>query len=215
MMIGLFIVNFQVPPSARYIYGCVLKISPTRYLSGYILNIYLYNLSWLPLGSNVLVFDFLYSVCACETLLFEDLANSSYRNDQTFFCQSPVQLLGAKFCFLSFRNDFLFHPNRCFIRACLWYGSLWFQGILTIPLVCGKPSFQTPFAVWTYLSHIYQLHPLFRYRFYPPQTLFFNCFRHTYRHFPILGETAISPCTLPRGLDIISTSCPLSIKSVI
>jgi len=37
-MIGLFIVNFQVPPSARYIYGGVLKISPTRYLSGYILN---------------------------------------------------------------------------------------------------------------------------------------------------------------------------------
>jgi len=38
-MIGLFIVNFQVPPSARYIYGGVLKISPTRYLSGYILHI--------------------------------------------------------------------------------------------------------------------------------------------------------------------------------
>ena len=109
-------------------------------------------------------------------------------NDQTFFCQSPVQLLGAKFCFLSFRNDSLFHPNRCFIRTCLWYGSLWFQGILTIPLVCGKPSLETPFAVQTYFLYIYQLHPLFRYRFYPPQSLFFDCFCHTYCHFPILGE---------------------------
>ena len=61
-------VNFQVPPSARYIYGGVLEISPTRYLSGYILNIYLYNLSWLPLGSNVLVLHLLDSVFASQAL---------------------------------------------------------------------------------------------------------------------------------------------------
>ena len=80
MMIGLFIVNFQVPPSARYIYGGVLKISPTRYLSGYILHIDLYNLSWLPLGSNVLVLHLLDSVFASQALLFDDLANCSYWN---------------------------------------------------------------------------------------------------------------------------------------
>jgi len=81
----------------------------------------------------------------------------------------------------------------------------------SIKVYCS-PSFQTPFAVWTYLSHIYQLHPLFRYRFYPPQTLFFDCFCHTYCHFPILGETAISPCTLPRGLDTINSRLEEALK---
>ena len=42
MMSGLFIVNFQVPPSARYIYGGILKISPTLYLSGYCLRALMY-----------------------------------------------------------------------------------------------------------------------------------------------------------------------------
>ena len=63
-----------------------------------------------------------------------------------------------------------------------------FQSFISVSFVYRYPSFQTPFAVRTYFLYIYQFHPLFRYRFYPPQTLFFDCFCHTYCHFPILGE---------------------------
>ena len=76
----------------------------------------------------------------------------------------------------------------CLFWTSLRYSRFGFQSFLSTSFVYRYPSFQTPFAVWTYLRHIYQLHPLFRYRFYPPQTLFFNCFCHTYCHFPILGE---------------------------
>ncbi len=56
-------------------------------------------------------------------------------------------------------------------------------------------------AIGAYLCNVNQFYLPLRNREYPPQTLFFNCFCHTYSHFPILGETAKCVCTLPHRLD--------------
>ena len=73
------------------------------------------------------------------------------------------------------------------------------SGLVLGIVALGSKAFSPPLLYTaTHLSRLlllcghtldtFQLHPLFRYRFYPPQTLFFNCFCHTYCHFPILGE---------------------------
>src|SRR3989344_390891 len=112
-----------------------------------------------------------------------------------------MDLQGTLLSFLSDRNDPFFDPNRCLLWLSLWFGGVGFQGGLAALLPVRYPSLQTAFAMGADLGYVDQLQFLLYDGEDPSEPFFFDCFSHSYGHFPSLGKTAICVYTLPTLFD--------------